>query len=547
MSFALIRVISMIAIAAVFVLTTAAPDGRAQSPADVAARYRDANAPRILREFAELLSLPNRARDTADIERNATYIRDQMQAAGVTTELLHVSGAPPIVFGTLTVPGATRTLGIYAHYDGQPVDPKAWRHPPFEPTFYTASVEAGGKPRALPKDGDKVEPEWRIYARSAGDDKAPIAAMLNVLTAFREGGVKPTSNLIFLFDGEEEAGSLHLGEYLTRYRDRMSAIDIWLFFDGPVHQSGRPQLTFGVRGSMGLEVTVYGATRELHSGHYGNWAPDTPQVLARLLASMKDDNGKVLVEGWYDSADPIGPEERAALAAMPDYDEELKRELGLVWTEGRPASLPARLLLPALTVRGISGGNTGALAANVIPATATAALGIRLVKGNDPANMRNLIVRHIERQGFHVVSAEPDMATRLKYPRIARVTGGEDGTPAARTSMANPFARQVIAAASRAADRLAWLGGASGPRPGASGSRGGASGPAGITKESLLIAPGMGGTLPLFLFTDVAGKPAVIVPIANHDNNQHGANENLRVANLWYAIDLVAALLSIER
>ena len=532
-----IRVISTVAAIAAFeVLTGAAIGSDAQSAADVAARYRDANAPRIVREFADMLSLPNRARDTADIERNATYIRDQMQAAGVTTELLRVDEAPPAILGTLTVPGATRTLGIYAHYDGQPVDPKAWRHPPFEPTLYTASVEAGGKPRALPKDGERVDPEWRLYARSAGDDKAPIAAILNVLKAFREAGVRPTSNLTFLFDGEEEAGSPHLGEYLTRYRGRVSPIDIWLFFDGPVHQSGRPQITFGVRGAMGLEVTVYGATRELHSGHYGNWAPDTPLVLARLLASMKDDQGKVLIAGWYDSADQIGPEERAALAAMPDYDAELKRELGLAWTEGQPSSLPERLLLPALTVRGISGGNTGALAANVIPSTATAALGIRLVKGNDPPKMRALIVRHIEGQGFHVVTADPDMATRLKYPHIAKVTGGEDETPAARTSMANPFARQVVAAASRAADRLAWVGG---------GAAGAAR--AAITKESLLIAPGMGGTLPLFLFTDVAGKPAVIVPIANHDNNQHGANENLRLANLWYAIDVVASLLSIDR
>jgi acetylornithine deacetylase/succinyl-diaminopimelate desuccinylase-like protein len=494
----------------------------AQSGPDVAARYRDANAPRILRDFAELLKFPNRARDTQDIERGAAYIRDQLQSVGVTSELLRVDGAPPIVYGALTTPGATRTLGLYVHYDGQPVDPKAWKHPPFEPTLYTAAMESGGVPRPLPKDGERVDPEWRLYARSAGDDKAPIAAILTVLRAFRENGVRPTSNLVFFFDGEEEAGSPHLGEYLTRYRDRVSPIDIWLFFDGPVHQSGRPQITFGVRGAMGLEVTVYGATRELHSGHYGNWAPDTPQILARLLASMKDDTGKVLIDGWYDSAAPLGAEERAALAAMPDYDAALKRELGLAWTEGQPASLADRLLLPALTVRGISGGNTGALASNVIPTTATAALGIRLVKGNEPAQMKALVVRHIERQGFHVVTTDPDMATRLKYPRIAKVTGGDDGSPAARTSMANPFARQIVAAASRAAAR----------RFGA---------------ESLLIAPGMGGTLPLYLFTDVAGKPAVVVPIANHDNNQHGANENLRIANLWYAIDLYAALLTMDR
>ena len=138
-----------------------------------------------------------------------------------------------------------------------------------------------------------------------------------------------------------------------------------------------------------------------------------------------------------------------------------------------------------LTVRGISAAY-GLLASNVIPATATAALGIRLVKGNDPAKMRELIVRHIERQGFHVVTGDPDQATRLKYPRIAKVTGGTDASPAARTSMANPFARQIVAAAGRAAARR-------------------------FGPESLLIAPGMGGTLPLNLFTDFAGKPAVIV------------------------------------
>ncbi len=493
----------------------------AQSGADVAERYREANGPRILRDFAELLSYPNRARDTEDIERAATFVRDQLRGVGVQSELLRLDGAPPIVYGSLTVPGATRTLGIYVHYDGQPVDASQWTHPPFEPTLYTAPMEAGGRPRPMPGDGEKVDPEWRLYARSAGDDKAPIGALLPVLRAFRDSGVQPTSNLIFFLDGEEEAGSPHLGDYMDRYRDLVAPIDIWLFFDGPVHQSGRPQITFGVRGSMGLEVTVYGATRELHSGHYGNWAPDTPQILARLLASMKDDEGRVLVEGWYDSADPIGPEERAALAAMPDYDAELRQELGLAWTEGQPASLPERLLLPALTVRGISGGNTGALASNVIPNTATAALGIRLVKGNDPAHMRDLVVRHIERQGFHVVSEDPDMETRLRYPKIAKVTGGTGASPAARTSMANPFARQIVAAASRAAERM-------------------------FGAESLLIAPGMGGTLPLYLFTDIAGKPAVIVPVANHDNNQHGANENLRIANLWYAIDLYAALLTME-
>ncbi len=490
----------------------------AQTGAEVARAYREANEAAIVRDFAELLTYPNRAADLEDIGRVAGYIRDQLDGVGVDARLLELEGAPPIVYGKLSVPGATRTLGVYVHYDGQPVDPSNWTHSPFEPTLYTASMESGGDPRPLPEAGEAVDPEWRLYARSAGDDKGPIAAILPVLEAFRSEGVTPTSNLIFFFDGEEEAGSPSLGRYMEMMAEELDEIDIWLFFDGPSHQSGRPLLTFGVRGAMGMEVTVYGATRNLHSGHYGNWTPDTGNILARLLASMKDETGRVLVEGWYDTVEPLGPEEQAALAEMPDIDDQLKRELGLLRTEGSPQTLPQRLLVPALNVRGITSGNTGSLARNVIPNTAVASLGLRFVKGNDPAQMRQLVVDHIEGQGFHIVDEDPDMETRLQYPLIAKVTGG-GGAPASRTEMSNPYVQEITRAANLAADR--------------------AFGPG-----SLVLSPGMGGTLPLSLFTDVAGKPAINVPIANHDNNQHAPDENLRIANLWYAIDLYAALMT---
>ena len=254
-----------------------------------------------------------------------------------------------------------------------------------------------------------------------------------------------------MFDGEEEAGSRNLAQYMEIASDVLEEIDIWLFFDGPAHASGRPQLVYGVRGASGMEVTVYGALRNLHSGHYGNWAPDTGNVLAHLLASMKDEDGNVLVEGWYDTFDPIGPEEQAALDAMPDWDDQLKEELGLVRTEVEPESLPERLLVPALNVRGITSGNTGSLARNVIPNTAVASLGIRMVKGNTAPQLRELIVNHIEQQGFHIVEDDPDMETRLRYPRIAKVTGGMSGSVASRTTMANPFAQTIQAAASAAA------------------------------------------------------------------------------------------------
>jgi len=490
------------------------PGAAAASPDGVAAAksWREAHGAAILRDYAELLSLPNVASDLQDVRRNAAVLRDALAAQGVHTELLELDGVPPVVFGRLDVPGATRTLALYVHYDGQPADPTKWASAPWTPTLLTRAREAGGVVRPLPRDGEAIDPEWRIYARSAGDDKAPLGALFPALAALRAAGIRATSNLVFFFEGEEEAGSPHLGAYLEKYRDHFASVDAWLFLDGPVHPSGRPLLAFGVRGVTGLEVTVYGATRSLHSGHYGNWAPVPGRLLAQLLASFYDDAGRVAVAGFYDSVAPLGEAERAALAKLPASDEALRRELGLAESEGG-APLAERLLLPSLTIQGLASANVGALAQNVIPATATANLGIRLVKGNDPAAMQELVEAHVRRQGFFVVRDEPDLATRLAHPKIARIVR-ESGYPAARTAMDLPVMRQIVAATTRA-----------------------------VGGEPVLL-PGMGGSLPIYLFTDLLGQPCIIVPVANHDDNQHAPDENLRVANLWYAIDLYGALLT---
>jgi acetylornithine deacetylase/succinyl-diaminopimelate desuccinylase-like protein len=474
--------------------------------------YRERHAASILRRFSELLSLPNVAADSAGIWRNARHLERELTARGVRTELLTLPGAPPVVLGRWDVPGATRTIALYVHYDGQPTDTAGWTFGPWTPTLTTRALESGGTRRAMPADGEPVDPEWRLYARSAGDDKAPIAALLTVLDAFRERGVTPTSNLVFFFEGEEEAGSPRLGGYLRTFRDRLADIDVWLFLDGPVHQSGRPLIAFGVRGVAALEVTVYGANRSLHSGHYGNWAPVPGEMLARLLAGMKDDRGRVLIPGFYDSVEPLGPAERAALARLPAYDAELKRELGLARTEAEPAILAERLLLPALTIQGLASAQVGPLARNVIPDRATANIGLRLVKGNDPERMMDLVEAHIRAQGYHIIRDEPADSVRLAHPRLARVER-LGGYPAARAPMDAPVVRDVVAAASR------------------------------VSGDELVLLPGMGGSLPLYLFTG-SGAEVLVVPVANYDDNQHAPDENLRIGNLWYAVDLYAALLT---
>lgn len=486
------------------------PEPQARGDGLEAARaWRRSQGSAILSGFAQLLAIPNVAADAVNIRRNAERLQEELRRRGVESHLWQVAGAPPAVYGRLNA-GASRTLGVYVHYDGQPVDRDAWSQPPWSPTLYTAAIEAGGTPRPLPAAGEPIDPEWRLYARSAGDDKAPLAAIFAALDALRTARIAPSSNLVFLFEGEEEAGSTHLEEHLRAHR-RELAVDLWLICDGPVHPSRRPQLVFGVRGYTGLDLTVYGATRTLHSGHYGNWAPNPAQRLAGLLASMKDDQGRVTVAGFYDSVAPVTEAERRALAALPDIDDSLRRELGLAATEADDAPLAERLLLPTLNVRGLQSATVGETARNIIPAEATASLDIRLVKGNDPREMLDLLEAHIRSRGFHIVRQDPDLATRLRHPKLVRVVR-RPGYPAARTAIDLPIVAEVVSAAERAAG------------------------------ETIILVPTLGGSLPLHLFTELLAAPVVVAPIANHDNNQHAPDENLRLANLWYGIDLMAAL-----
>lgn len=477
--------------------------------------YIEQNGVQILQDFKTLLAMPNVAFDLPNINKNAEYIVGELKKRDVEAKLLRMVGTPPIVYGYLPVKSAKRTLAFYVHYDGQPVDKSKWTNDPWEPTYYSKATFEGGEPMDFPTTFEAIDEEHRIYARSAGDDKAPIITILTALDMIKANKLKLTSNLVFFFEGQEEAGSQQLHQYLNDNRELVDEIDLWLFCDGPVHQSRRPQLVFGVRGVTGMEVTTYGPNRPLHSGHYGNWAPVPGQQLASLIASMKDDDGNVIIDGYYDDVEPLSASEQAALEAIPLIDDQLKEELGINDPEGTE-SYTERLLRPSLTIRGLSSGNTGKLARNVVPATATASIGIRLVKGCDPEKQKDLVEKHIEKQGYFIVREDPDQETRMKYPRIAKVTRGS-GYPAARTSMDLPLIQDVI---KRTKD---------------------------VTGDDLILLPTLGGSLPLYLFTDELKKPAIILPIANHDNNQHAANENLRVGNLWYGIKLMGALMTIDK
>ena len=323
-------------------------------PAEVVAainEYRATREKQILTDFAELLSMPNVAIDLDDMQRNAEHITGMLEARGFATRTL-TAGNAPYIYAELEQPGATETLLIYAHFDGQPVQEENWAYPPFEATLLDGTLQAGAQPVAIDEVQGQFNPEWRLYGRSAGDDKMPIVAMVHVIDALRANDIPLSVNLKLLLDGEEERGSPTVGRIIDENRELFDA-DLFLFCDGPMHQSRRTQLVFGVRGSRTLDITTYGANRPLHSGHYGNWAPNPVMQMSYLLTSMRDESGRILIDGYYDNVATLTESERAAIAAMPDITESLKNELAVHTPEGDGTRIEELVMQPALNVRGL--------------------------------------------------------------------------------------------------------------------------------------------------------------------------------------------------
>lgn len=504
-----LRRVGPAAFVAAFLCVTAL---HAQEPTELRSQvraWRTAHEKEIVRELADLVALPNVAANRADIERNADHLIAMLGRRGIKARRLTAGDAPPAVYGELRSPGAARTVVFYAHYDGQPADPADWGGAdPWKPVLRSgASAQAREVDLAT---AATLDPEWRLFGRSTSDDKGPIVAMLAALDALRAAGVQPSVHLKFFLEGEEEDGSSHLTEILRAHRELLAA-DAWILGDGPVHQTRRMQVVFGARGVTGVEVTVYGPLRALHSGHYGNWAPNPAAVLVELLAGLRAPDGTILIPGINEAVRPLSESERQAAAAMPAVEPELQRELALAWTEGDGGRLQELVMRPALNLRGLAAAGVGAKARNAIPTEASASIDFRLVPDLTPEKVREAMEAHLRRQGFHVVHEEPDVETRRAHPRIVRLVW-DKGYSGARTSMDLPASRAVLQAVGEAVD---------GP---------------------LIRVPMLGGSVPISLFTEVLPVPMIIVPIVNHDNNQHAAYENLRLQNLWDGIEVFAQL-----
>ena len=312
-----------------------------------------------------------------------------------------------------------RTVLLYAHFDGQPVIPENWSQPdPFRPVVKRR--DAQGKWQEVGRQqlqASPLDPELRVFARSASDDKAPIMMLLTAVDLLRAQQKSPAINVKVLLDPEEEMSSPSLAGMIERDRAAFAA-DALVILDGPQHDSGRSTIVFGNRGITQATLTVFGPRAPLHSGHFGNYAPNPAMRLARLLASMKDDNGRVLVKGYYDGVS-LSSAERASLAAVGDDEAALRKRIGIARAEKVGENYQEALQYPSLNVRGMAAAGVGAKAANIVPSEAVAEIDIRTTPTTDGRKLFELIKRHIEQQGYHLVDQAPTDEERATYDKLA--------------------------------------------------------------------------------------------------------------------------------
>lgn len=465
----------------------------------------------VINDLRTFVAIPNNGLNLDEINGNINWLDSAFRQRGLETQILDTEGNP-LLFAEKMIDFDLPTILFYTHLDGQPVDKRKWN----QEDPYSAVLKKKGDDNAWEQIEWQtlehgIDKDLRIFGRSAADDKAPIIAFLHTMDRLKQKNQRPACNIKMIVDGEEEMGSPSLPAAVDKYRDFLDA-DVMIINDGPVHISGDPTLIFGCRGIMTLDLTVYGPVTPQHSGHYGNYAPNPIFRLSQLLSSMKNEDGKVTIEGYYDGID-ITETDRVTMGVVPDDPQKIKEMLQIAEPEQVGENYQEALQYPSLNARGILSGWVGNQARTIVPEFATVAIDIRLVPESDPARLLNLIKKHIREQEYYIVDNEPTKDERLTYPKIVYLHSSRS-TIAFRTPMQ-----------SQAGD---WLTRALSTKFG---------------KDPVKIRM-MGGTVPLTDFVSKLELPAVIVPMVNADNNQHSPNENMRIGHLENALDIYEAILT---
>ena len=482
--------------------------GLAQDKADAEA-YRYAQ--QSFDSFYELLKIPNDAVYPDDIMKNVVWCEQAFQSRDFKTTRIETETVP-LLLAEREGKKAKKTVLVYLQLDGQPVDSSKWfQESPWIPVL--KKQDKDGNWVIIPDSElkENYDPDYRIYARAASDAKGPVAMFLASIDAIDDKKLSPNFNLKIIMDFEEELGSPRLPAAVTRNKDLLSS-DMLVIFDGPPHISNQPTLTYGARGIATLTLEVFGPRVPQHSGHYGNYAPNPAFRLSRLMASLKEENGRVTIPGWYDGIE-LSDEVKKILKEVPDDEEMIRKKIGIAAIDEVAGNYQESIQYPSLNIRGMGSGWIGKESRTIIPASATAEIDIRLVKESDPERLIGLLKNHIEKEGYYFVDGKPTEEERSKYSKMIRFDY-EVSYGAFRTDFDTEIGEWL---------RKAMVS-AHGSTP-------------------IQIRTG-GGSIPISPFVNTLGIPAVIVPTVNPDNNQHSPNENIRAGNYVLGIKTMIAILS---
>lgn len=340
--------------------------------------YQEQNKERFLDELLDLLRIPSVSAKTEhkpDMQKCAEAIKKRLEEAGADSVTIYETNGHPIVYGEKIIDPAKATVLVYGHYDVQPAEPlELWKSKPFDPQII---------------DG-------KIYARGSCDDKGQVYMHVKALEILVKTGTLE-NNIKFCIEGEEEIGSPNLGKFVAANKDLLKA-DCVLISDSAMISLETPSIDIGVRGLSYIEVEVTGPNRDLHSGVYGGAVANPITILAKMIASLHDENNHITIPGFYDDVVESSKDERILMAAAPYDEEEFKSDLGIaqVWGETGYSTNERTGIRPTLEVNGIWGGYTGEGAKTVLPSKAFAKISARLVPNQTTDNITELLISHLE-------------------------------------------------------------------------------------------------------------------------------------------------------
>ncbi len=434
--------------------------------------YLQTHRARALDELTEFLRIPSVSALPAhaqDVRAAGQWVADRLRRAGIENVEIMETGGHPVVYGDWLHAGAAPTVMIYGHFDVQPADPfELWITPPFEPEV---------------RDG-------RIYARGANDDKGNMLIPILAAEALLQSEGALPINVKFFFEGQEEIGSPTLPDFIAAHRERF-ACDMVLSSDGGQWSETEPALLTGLRGLCAMQIDVTGPARDVHSGGFGGAIQNPIHALVKILDSMRADDGRVLVEGFYDTVRPLTDEERQHLAAIPYDEQEYKEKLGLNGLYGEPGytTMERVWARPTLELNGIWGGFQGEGTKTVIPSTAHAKITCRLVPDQDPRAIAEAVVAHIEQHTPPGARVEVEVEQSMAQPYI--MPTDHPGMRAARDVLVELYGREPYYARS-------------------------------------------GGSIPVCaLFQNTLGVYTVEFAFALNDELQHSPNEFFRLENFY--------------